>query len=141
MAETFKTGTNVSWKSHGGEAHGKVVKKQTTPTKIKGHKVAKGVRFIISPASQQVYLQCLKAGLIEHLVEAGAQVVTPGCGVCQPRVGFLSDGEVCITATTRNFKGRKGSMNADIYLGGPLTVTAAAVAGELINPREVFDGL
>jgi 3-isopropylmalate/(R)-2-methylmalate dehydratase large subunit len=106
---------------------------------VKGRKVAKGVRFIISPASQQVYLQCVKAGLVETLLEAGAQVVTPGCGVCQPKVGFLSDGEVCITATTRNFKGRKGSMNADIYLAGPLTVAAAALAGEIVNPNEVFD--
>ena len=68
-------------------------------------------------------------------------MVTPGCGVCQPRVGFLSDGEVCITATTRNFKGRKGSLNAEIYLGGPLTVAAAAVAGTIVNPREVFHEL
>ncbi|MNC84714.1 Homoaconitase large subunit [compost metagenome] len=108
---------------------------------LKGRKVAKGVRFLISPASQQVYLQCLKAGLIEQLIESGAQVVTPGCGVCQPKVGFLSDGEVCITATTRNFKGRKGSLNAEIYLAGPLTVAAAAVAGEIVNPKEVFDGI
>jgi 3-isopropylmalate/(R)-2-methylmalate dehydratase large subunit len=108
---------------------------------LKGRKVAKGVRFILSPASQQVYLQCLKAGLIETLIEAGAQVATPGCGVCQPKVGFLSDGEVCITATTRNFKGRKGSMKADIYLAGPLTVTAAAVAGEIADPKEVFGEL
>jgi 3-isopropylmalate/(R)-2-methylmalate dehydratase large subunit len=106
---------------------------------LKGRKVAKGVRFIISPASQQVYLQCIKAGLIETLVEAGAQVATPGCGVCQPKVGFLSDGEVCITATTRNFKGRKGSLKADIYLAGPLTVAAAALAGEIVHPKEVFD--
>lgn len=106
---------------------------------LKGRKVAKGVRFIISPASQQVYLQCIKAGHIETLLEAGAQISTPGCGVCQPKVGFLSDGEVCITATTRNFKGRKGSLNADIYLAGPLTVAAAALAGEIINPKEVFD--
>jgi len=106
---------------------------------LKGRKVAKGVRFILSPASQQVYLQCLKAGLVESLVESGAQVVTPGCGVCQPKVGFLSDGESCITSTTRNFKGRKGSMKADIYLGGPLTVAAAALAGKIVDPREVFD--
>jgi 3-isopropylmalate/(R)-2-methylmalate dehydratase large subunit len=106
---------------------------------LKGRKVAKGVRFLISPASQQVYLQCVKAGLVETLLEAGAQLVTPGCGVCQPKVGFLSDGEVCITATTRNFKGRKGSMKADIYLAGPLTVAAAALAGEIVNPKEVFD--
>lgn len=108
---------------------------------LKGRKVAKGVRFIISPASQQVYLQCVKAGLIETLLEAGAQIATPGCGVCQPKVGFLSDGEVCITATTRNFKGRKGSMKAEIYLAGPLTVAAAAVAGEIINPKDIFDGI
>ena len=61
------------------------------------------------------------------------------CGVCQPKVGFLSDGEACITATTRNFKGRKGSLDAQLYLGGPLTVTAAAVAGKIVNPKEVFD--
>jgi len=106
---------------------------------LKGRKVARGVRFIISPASQQVYLQCVKAGLVETLLESGAQVVTPGCGVCQPKVGFLSDGEVCITSTTRNFKGRKGSMKADIYLAGPLTVAAAAVTGRIVNPVEVFD--
>jgi 3-isopropylmalate/(R)-2-methylmalate dehydratase large subunit len=106
---------------------------------LKGRKVAKGVRFLISPASQRVYLQCVKAGLVETLLEAGAQLVTPGCGVCQAKVGFLSDGEACITATTRNFKGRKGSMKADIYLAGPLTVAAAAVAGSIVNPKDVFD--
>lgn len=108
---------------------------------LKGRKVAKGVRFILSPASQQVYLQCLKNGLVEQLVESGAQFVTPGCGVCQPKVGFVSAGEVCITATTRNFRGRKGSPDADLYLGGPLTVTAAAIAGEIVNPKEVFRDL
>ena len=107
---------------------------------LKGRKVAKGVRFIISPASQQVYLQCVKAGLVETLLEAGAQVVTPGCGVCQPKIGFLSDGEVCITSTTRNFKGRKGSMKAEIYLAGPLTVAASALAGEIVNPKEALHG-
>ena len=107
---------------------------------LKGRKVARGVRFILSPASQQVYLQCIKAGLVETLLEAGAQVVTPGCGVCQPKVGFLSDGETCITSTTRNFKGRKGSMQAEIFLAGPLTVAAAALAGEIVDPKEVLDG-
>ena len=81
-----------------------------------------------------------ESGHVQTLLEAGAQVVTPGCGVCQPKVGFLSDGEVCITATTRNFKGRKGSMKAEIYLAGPLTVAAAALAGEIVDPKEVLDG-
>ena len=96
---------------------------------------------MISPSSQHVYLECMKAGLIQQLVESGAQVVTPGCGICQPKVGYVSAGEVCITATTRNFKGRKGSLDAQLYLGGPLTVTAAAIAGKIVNPKEVFDEL
>jgi 3-isopropylmalate/(R)-2-methylmalate dehydratase large subunit len=108
---------------------------------LKGRKVAKGVRFLISPASQRVYLDCMKAGLIETLLEAGAQVITPGCGICQPKVGFLSNKEVCITSTTRNFKGRKGSLDADIYLAGPLSVAAAALAGEIVNPKELVDAL
>jgi len=108
---------------------------------LKGRKVAKGVRFLISPASQRVYLDCMKAGLIETLLEAGAQVITPGCGICQPKVGFLSNKEVCITSTTRNFKGRKGSLDAEIYLAGPLSVAAAALAGEIVNPKELVDAL
>jgi 3-isopropylmalate/(R)-2-methylmalate dehydratase large subunit len=134
-------GTRIHQAQIGSCANGRFEDIEIAARVLKKHKVAKGVRFIISPASQQVYLQCLKAGLIEALIEGGAQVITPGCGICQPRVGFLSDGEVCITATTRNFRGRKGSQSAEIYLGGPLTVAAAAVAGEIVNPKEVLRGL
>lgn len=134
-------GTRINQAQIGSCANGRFEDIEVAARMLEGRKVAKGVRFLISPASQQVYLQCLKAGLVEKLIEAGAQVITPGCGICQPRVGFLSDGEVCITATTRNFKGRKGSTKAEIYLGGPLTVTAAAIAGEIVNPREVFRGI
>jgi 3-isopropylmalate/(R)-2-methylmalate dehydratase large subunit len=134
-------GVRINQAQIGSCANGRYEDIEIAARVLAGRKVAKGVRFIISPTSQQVYLQCVKAGLVETLLEAGAQVVTPGCGVCQPRVGFLSDGEVCITATTRNFKGRKGSLNADIYLGGPLTVAAAALAGEIVNPRKVIHGL
>ena len=134
-------GTRINQAQIGSCANGRFEDIEIAARMLKGRKVAKGVRFLISPASQQVYLQCLKAGHVETLVEAGAQVITPGCGICQPKVGFLSDGEVCITATTRNFKGRKGSQQAEIYLGGPLTVAAAAVAGSIENPKEVFDEL
>ena len=134
-------GTRINQAQIGSCANGRFEDIEIAARMLEGRKVAKGVRFLVSPASQQVYLRCLKAGLIEKLVEAGAQVITPGCGVCQPRVGFLSDGEVCITATTRNYKGRKGSPKAEIYLAGPLTVAAAAVAGEIVNPKEVFRGL
>lgn len=134
-------GTRIDQAQIGSCANGRYEDIEIAARMLKGRKVAKGVRFLVSPASQQVYLRCLRAGLIEQLIESGAQVVTPGCGICQPKVGFLSAGEVCITATTRNFKGRKGSLEAQIYLGGPLTVTAAAVAGEIVNPKEVFHEL
>ena len=134
-------GVRVNQAQIGSCANGRFEDIEIAARVLKGHKVAKGVRFLISPASQQVYLQCLKAGLVETLIEAGAQVITPGCGICQPRIGFLSDGEVCITSTTRNFRGRKGSNKAEIYLGGPLTVAAAALTGDIVNPREVLHGL
>ncbi len=134
-------GTRVQQAQIGSCSNGRFEDIEIAARMLEGRKVAKGVRFIISPASQQVYLQCLRAGLVERLVAAGADFVTPGCSVCQPMVGYISDGEVCITATTRNFKGHKGSLNADVYLAGPLTVTAAAVTGEIVNPKEVFRGL
>jgi 3-isopropylmalate/(R)-2-methylmalate dehydratase large subunit len=108
---------------------------------LKGRKVAKGVRLIVSPASQSVYLECLKSGAAQAIVEAGGQFVTPGCSICNPVVGVLAAGETCITATTRNYRGRKGSLEANLYLGGPLTVVAAAVAGEIMNPKDVFSEL
>ena len=134
-------GQRINQAQIGSCANGRFEDIEIAARVLKGHKVASGVRFLISPASQQVYLQCVKAGFVETLLEAGAQVITPGCGVCQPKVGFLSDGEVCITATTRNFKGRKGSLKADIYLAGPATVAAAALAGEIVNPKEVLRGI
>ena len=108
---------------------------------LRGRKVAKGVRFIVSPASQSVYLKCLDTGVAKAIVEAGGHFVTPGCRVCQPMVGFMSAGETCITSTTRNYRGRKGSVDANLYLGGPLTVVAAAVAGQIAHPKEVFHEL
>jgi len=135
------SGTKIDQALIGSCSNGRFEDIEIAARMLKGRKVAKGVRFVLSPSSQQVYLECLKAGLIQQLIESGAQVVTPGCGICQPKVGYVSAGEVCITATTRNFRGRKGSLDAELYLGGPLTVTAAAVAGHIVDPREVFDEL
>ena len=134
-------GTPIHQAQIGSCANGRFDDIEIAARMLRGRRVAKGVRFLISPASQQVYLQCARAGLIEDLLEAGVQVVTPGCGICQPKVGYLAAGERCITATTRNFRGRKGSLDAEIYLAGPLSVAAAAVAGKIVDPREVFDEL
>jgi 3-isopropylmalate/(R)-2-methylmalate dehydratase large subunit len=134
-------GVRIQQAQIGSCANGRYEDIEIAARVLAGRKVAKGVRFLLSPASQQVYLECVRNGLVATLLEAGAQVITPGCGICQPRVGFLSAGETCITSTTRNFKGRKGSMEAQIYLAGPATVAAAALAGEIIDPVEVLRGL
>lgn len=134
-----EAGTRIDQAQIGSCANGRFEDIEIAARVMQGRKVAPGIRFVISPASQSVYLQSLRAGHIETLVEAGCQVVTPGCGICQPMVGHLSSGEVCISSTTRNYRGRKGSPDALIYLAGPLTVAAAALAGRIIDPREVLD--
>lgn len=132
------SGVKIDQAQIGSCANGRYEDIEIAARMLQGRKVAEGVRFIVSPASQAVYKECLDSGVAAAIVEAGGQFITPGCGICQPAVGFLSAGETCITSTTRNFRGRKGSVDANIYLGGPLTVVAAAVAGELVNPKEVF---
>ncbi|GAA4328465.1 aconitase/3-isopropylmalate dehydratase large subunit family protein [Pigmentiphaga soli] len=134
-------GVKINQAQIGSCANGRFEDIEIAARVLRGRKVAPGVRFIISPSTQSVYLRSLLAGHIAALVDAGAQVVTPGCGICQPMVGYMSGGEVCITSTTRNYRGRKGSTDAQLYLGGPLSVAAAAVAGEIVDPREVFDGI
>lgn len=132
-------GVRIDQAQIGSCANGRFEDIEIAARVMRNRKVSPGVRFIISPASQTIYLRSLRAGHIETLVAAGCQVVTPGCGICQPMVGYLASGEVCITSTTRNYSGRKGSPDAGIYLAGPLTVAAAAVAGRIIDPREVLD--
>jgi 3-isopropylmalate/(R)-2-methylmalate dehydratase large subunit len=135
------SGIKVNQAQIGSCANGRYEDIEIAARILKGRKIAKGMRFLISPASQSVYLKCLKNGLVETLIESGAQVITPGCGICQPKIGFISDKEVCITSTTRNFKGRKGSFNADIYLAGPLSVAYAALCGEIRNPTEILNDI
>ncbi|MGI6037384.1 MAG: 3-isopropylmalate dehydratase large subunit [Limnochordia bacterium] len=102
-----------------------------------GRKVAPGTRLIITPASKEVYLRALEAGYIQALIEAGATVTSPGCGPCIGiHQGMLGPGEVCITASSRNFPGRMGSSEAEIYLASPLTVAASAVTGRITDPRQ-----
>jgi 3-isopropylmalate/(R)-2-methylmalate dehydratase large subunit len=103
---------------------------------VKGKKVADGTRFIITPGSQSVFKEAVRAGYVETLMEAGAVVTNSTCGACYGgHMGLLADGEVCITASTRNFKGRMGSAEAEIYMGSPATVAASAIAGFITDPR------
>jgi 3-isopropylmalate/(R)-2-methylmalate dehydratase large subunit len=86
-----------------------------------------------------VYAQAVREGYVEALADAGAIVTNSTCGACFGyHMGLLGAGEVCITASTRNFKGRMGSPDAEIYMASPRTVAAAAIAGEIIDPQDVL---
>ena len=102
---------------------------------IKGHKVADKVRFLVVPASQEVYRQALREGLLDIFMEAGAMVMNPNCSVCWGSCqGVIGAGEVLISTGTRNFKGRAGDKNSFVYLGSAATVAASAIAGEIVSP-------
>ncbi len=108
---------------------------------IAGKKIATGVRMLVLPASREVLLDALSEGLIDTFVRAGAMVLNPGCGPCLGvHEGVLAPGEVCLSTANRNFKGRMGSRDAEIYLASPATVAASALTGVITDPRDVFEG-
>jgi 3-isopropylmalate/(R)-2-methylmalate dehydratase large subunit len=105
---------------------------------LKGRRVAPNVRLIVTPASQRVYLEAVRRGYVEILLEAGAVVTNSTCGACWGgHMGVLAPGESCVTSSTRNFKGRMGSPDAKIYLASSTTVAASAVVGHIVDPREL----
>ena len=105
---------------------------------MKGRKVAKGVRCIVIPATQAIYLQALREGLLEIFIEAGAIVSTPTCGPCLGGyMGILAAGERCISTTNRNFVGRMGHVESEVYLASPAIAAASAVTGKISCPCEL----
>ena len=106
---------------------------------LRGRHRAPGTRLIVTPASQATVRAAAAEGLLEVFWEAGAVVTNPGCGACVGiHEGILADGEVCLSTANRNFHGRMGNPEASIYLGSPATAAASAVAGEIIDPRELL---
>jgi 3-isopropylmalate/(R)-2-methylmalate dehydratase large subunit len=106
---------------------------------LKRKKVHPGVRCIIIPGTQQVYLDALAEGLIETFIKAGAAVSTPTCGPCLGgHMGVLAAGERCVSTTNRNFVGRMGSTKSEVYLANPAVAAASAVAGRIADPDEVM---
>src|SRR5690606_28614201 len=119
----------------GSCANGKLSDLRIAARLLEGRRVADGVRLIVTPGSQAVYLEALRAGYIETLTEAGAVVTNSTCGACAGgHLGVLAPGEVCITSSTRNFRGRMGSADAEIYLASTATVAASAIEGVIADP-------
>lgn len=105
---------------------------------VAGKRVAPGTRLLVIPASSQVYLDALKAGYIETLLAAGAAIGSPGCGPCMGNhLGIPAPGEVTISSANRNFKGRMGTPDSEIYLSSPAVVAASAIAGQIIGPEQI----
>ncbi len=122
----------------GSCANGKIEDLRIAADMLRGRTVAPGVRFIVTPGSQAIFLEAVREGLVATIVEAGAVVTNATCGACMGyHMGLLAPGEVCVTASTRNFKGRMGSAEAEIYLASPATVTASALTGYITDPRGV----
>lgn len=108
---------------------------------LKGKKLAPGVRMTVAPASKRVLDEALKDGTLAILSEAGAAFITSGCGPCVgTHQGVPGDGEVVLSSTNRNFKGRMGNPNAQIYLASPAVVAASAVTGEITDPADILEG-
>ena len=102
-------------------------------------KVGPGKRLTVAPASARILTQATKLGIVETLLDAGANLLPPGCGACAGYgVGVLAEDEVCLASTARNFKGRMGASSSEVYLASPYTVAASAVGGRITDPREVL---
>ena len=123
----------------GSCTNGRMDDMRTAAEILKGKHVADGVRCIIIPATQAIYLQCMEEGLLKIFVEAGAVVSTPTCGPCLGGyMGVLAAGERCVSTTNRNFVGRMGHVDSEVYLASPAVAAASAITGKISGPAEVM---
>jgi len=130
-------GTRIDQAYIGSCANGTLDDLELAASVVRGRRVAAGVRFIVTPASQIVYRDAVNSGAIATLMEAGATIAPPTCGACGGgHMGVLAAEEICITSTTRNFKGRMGEPSSRVFMASPATVAASALAGTITDPRE-----
>jgi len=132
---TDVAGTRIDQAMVGSCANGNVDDIEAVAEVVRGHRVHPRTRFIVQPNSWGVYREAMRRGHVDTLLDAGVMVISPGCHLCLGMQGTLADGDVCLTSTTRNHKGRMGSANAEIFLAAPATVAASALAGEIRDPR------
>lgn len=122
----------------GSCTNGRLEDMQAAYEVLKGKRIAKGVRGIIIPATMEVYKECILRGYTTAFVDAGCIVSTPTCGPCLGGyMGILAEGERCISTTNRNFVGRMGHVDSEVYLASPATAAASALTGAITDPREV----
>lgn len=120
----------------GSCTNGRISDMRAAASVMKGRKVAEGVRCIVIPATQKVYMQCLEEGLIKIFIESGAAVSTPTCGPCLGGyMGILAEGERAVATTNRNFVGRMGAASSEVYLASPYVAAESAIKGELACPE------
>lgn len=106
---------------------------------LEGRHVAKGIRCIVIPATQKIYMEAMEEGLLKTFIEAGAVVSTPTCGPCLGGyMGVLAEGERCVSTTNRNFVGRMGHVDSEVYLASPAVAAASAITGKISGPAEVM---
>jgi homoaconitate hydratase family protein len=106
---------------------------------LAGHRVADGIRLIVTPASAQIMARASSAGVLTTLIDAGAMITNPGCGACAGNGGAMADGEATLSTANRNFQGRMGSYASSIYLSSPATAAASAIRGVITDPRELLE--
>ncbi len=130
-------GQKIDYAFIGTCCNGRLEDLQIAAQILKGNRIAEGVRFVIAPASRSVLLDAISDGTLQTLIEAGAAIINPGCGPCVgTHQGVPANDEVVISAANRNFKGRMGNPNSNIYLGAPATVAASALEGKITNPKK-----
>ena len=133
-------GTKIDQAFIGSCTNGRLEDLKVAAQILANRRIHPDVRLLVCPASQDIYLAALTAGILETIIQAGGIILNPGCGPCLGlHEGVLADGEVAISTSNRNFRGRMGSPNAEIFLGSPVTAAASAVKGEITNPNKITE--
>ena len=134
-------GTPIDYAFIGTCVNGRLADLHVAARILEGRRVAPGVRLVIAPASRNVFLEAAKDGTLATLTEAGASFLPSGCGPCVgTHAGVPGDGETVLSTANRNFRGRMGNPEANVYLASPTVVAAAAVAGKIVDPKEIVEG-